>query len=35
MLDDAGTSVSGSMLTVYIRRGRAWKIRSQIFIPPS
>jgi ketosteroid isomerase-like protein len=31
---EAGTTKSGPMLTVYIRRGRSWKIRSQFFIPP-
>ena len=29
-----GVRKSGAMLTVYVQRGRAWKIRSQVFMPP-
>lgn len=29
----AGSQWSGPMITVYLRRGRTWKIRSQIFLP--
>lgn len=31
--DDAGSQKSGPMITVYVRRGRTWLIRSQIFMP--
>jgi len=31
--DEAGSQKSGPMLTVYVRRGRRWMIRSQIFVP--
>lgn len=30
----AGTQESGPMITVYVRRGRTWRIRSQIFLLP-
>lgn len=29
----AGTQASGPMITVYVRRGRTWRIRSQVFLP--
>lgn len=29
----AGTQQSGPMITVYVRRGRTWRIRSQVFLP--
>ena len=35
MLEVDGVPTSGAMLTVYVRRGRDWKIRSQVFMPPS
>jgi ketosteroid isomerase-like protein len=31
--DGAGTQKSGPMITVYVRSGRTWLIRSQIFMP--
>lgn len=31
--ESAGSQWSGPMITVYLRRGRTWKIRSQIFLP--
>jgi len=31
--DAAGTQWSGPMMTVYVRRGRRWMIRSQVFMP--
>lgn len=31
--DRGGQELSGSLVTVYLRRGRTWKIRSQIFRP--
>lgn len=31
--EGAGTQHSGPMLTVYMLRGRTWRIRSQIFMP--
>lgn len=34
MLEVDGAPTSGPMLTVYVRRGRDWKIRSQVFMPP-
>lgn len=34
MLEVEGVPTSGPMLTVYVRRGRDWKIRSQVFMPP-
>lgn len=34
LLEVAGQQTSGAMLTVYARRGRSWKIRSQVFMPP-
>jgi ketosteroid isomerase-like protein len=34
-LEVDGVQTSGPMLTVYVRRGRDWKIRSQVFIMPS
>jgi len=30
----AGGQLRGPMMTVYIRRGRTWRIRSQIFLDP-
>ncbi len=35
MLEIGGVPTSGPMLTVYVRRGRSWKIRSQVFMPPN
>lgn len=32
--EEAGTVQRGAMITIYTRRGRTWKIRSQIFMPP-
>jgi ketosteroid isomerase-like protein len=29
---DAGTQLTGSLVTVYMQRGRTWKIRSQVFV---
>lgn len=29
----AGRQESGPMITVYVRRGRTWRIRSQVFLP--
>lgn len=29
----AGRQTSGPMITVYVRRGRTWRIRSQVFLP--
>jgi uncharacterized protein (TIGR02246 family) len=34
MLDDGGTQRSGPLVTVYMQRGRTWKIRSQVFVRP-
>ena len=34
MLTVDGVGTSGPMLTVYVQRGRGWKIRSQVFMPP-
>ncbi len=31
--DETGTQRSGPMFTVYLRRGRHWRIRSQFFLP--
>lgn len=31
MLEEGGTQRSGPLLTVYMQRGRTWKIRSQVF----
>ena len=31
--EKAGTQESGPMVTVYVRRGRTWRIRSQVFLP--
>lgn len=31
--ENAGSQWSGPMLTIYLRRGRSWKIRSQVFLP--
>lgn len=31
--DGAGTTESGTLITVYMLRGRQWKIRSQVFMP--
>lgn len=31
--DGAGTTESGTLITVYMLRGRNWKIRSQVFMP--
>jgi len=33
--EQAGTQKSGPMVTVYLRRGRTWRIRSQVFVPPT
>jgi ketosteroid isomerase-like protein len=30
--EEAGTQKSGPLITVYMRRGRTWKIRSQVFV---
>ena len=30
--EEAGTQKTGPMLTIYMMRGRTWKIRSQVFI---
>lgn len=30
---EAGTQKTGPLITVYLRRGRRWKIRSQVFFP--
>jgi uncharacterized protein (TIGR02246 family) len=29
----AGTRKSGPLITIYLRRGREWRIRSQVFLP--
>ncbi len=31
--DGAGSPQQGPMITVYVMRGRQWKIRSQVFLP--
>jgi len=31
--DEAGSQTRGPMITVYLRKGRTWKIRSQVFLP--
>lgn len=31
--EGAGSQKSGPMITVYMQRGRHWKIRSQVFLP--
>ena len=31
--DGAGTQMRGPMITVYVRRGRRWLVRSQVFLP--
>jgi ketosteroid isomerase-like protein len=31
--EGAGSQKSGPMMTVYLRRGRTWKIRGQFFLP--
>jgi uncharacterized protein (TIGR02246 family) len=31
---EAGTQRSGPLITVYMQRGRSWKIRSQVFVAP-
>lgn len=33
--ESAGTVVQGPMMTIYLLRGRTWKIRSQVFMPGS
>lgn len=33
--EGAGTQRQGPMITVYLLRGRTWKIRSQVFLPPA
>lgn len=33
--EGAGTVLRGAMMTIYTRRGRTWRIRSQIFLPPN
>lgn len=30
----AGSRQSGPLITVYVQRGRNWRIRSQVFLPP-
>jgi len=35
LLEIDGTQTSGPMLTVYVQRNRRWKIRTQVFMPPS
>ena len=30
----AGSRQSGPLITVYVQRGRSWRIRSQVFLPP-
>ncbi len=30
--EEAGTQKRGPMVTVYVRRGRTWRIRSQVFV---
>lgn len=30
----AGSQQSGPLITVYVQRGRDWRIRSQVFLPP-
>ncbi len=32
--EEAGTQKSGPLITVYVQRGRQWRIRSQVFLPP-
>jgi hypothetical protein len=32
--EEAGTQKTGPLITVYVQRGRRWRIRSQIFMPP-
>jgi ketosteroid isomerase-like protein len=34
MLEDGGTQRTGPLITVYLQRGRTWKIRSQVFADP-
>lgn len=31
--ESAGTTQRGPLITVYVRRGRHWRIRSQVFLP--
>lgn len=31
---DSGTRKQGPLVTVYMRRGRTWKVRTQVFIAP-
>lgn len=31
----AGSLKQGPMMTIYLLRGRTWKIRSQVFLPPT
>ena len=31
--DEAGTVKRGPLMTIYLRRGRSWKIRTQVFFP--
>lgn len=31
--EEAGTTKRGPLITVYVQRGRRWRIRSQVFLP--
>ncbi len=31
----AGSRLNGPLITVYVQRGRTWRIRSQVFLPPA
>ena len=31
---EAGSRKSGPLITIYVQRGRSWRIRSQVFLPP-
>lgn len=33
--EEAGSLKQGPMMTIYLLRGRTWKIRSQVFLPPA
>ena len=33
--EQAGVMKQGPMMTIYLLRGRTWKIRSQVFMPGS
>ena len=33
MVEEAGIQIRGALTTVYLQRGRTWKIRAQVFTP--